>query len=451
MLACFACLLDSARAHGQSEAPTVLPAAPAPPPALPAAVDPYPTLTLEQVLQRVLQHNPQLLTVRQQHGIAAAGVVIARQYPFNPIYQSFVMGDGGPTSAGITNRVFNEHVVRLDLELRGQGKHRRAAAAAALSRTDWEIATQEVAVAVSAIRAFDTVLYRKRKLDVLEETVRLNEHTVEQVRRLVDGGKLRPTDLILARTEVDASRALLGQGRTGLAVAWNDLRRLTGGVDDTFGLAGRFGLTPPPADPDKLREIAVEERPDVQARRAAVEEAEARWRFECANRFGNPSIGPAMEYNETSVVFVGMWLITPLPVLNTRRGEIQQRDAERARAHQEWIQFQVQAELDVRAALARLADARSWAESYEKEVLPNLERSRKDLEKLFTQGEPGADALRVIDVQRKYLKAQDNALDALFEVSQAVADLAAAVGDPSLAVVPCAANETVTAPAPFGR
>jgi len=36
---------------------------------------------------RALEHNPQLLALREQHGIAAAGVVIAKTYPFNPIYQ----------------------------------------------------------------------------------------------------------------------------------------------------------------------------------------------------------------------------------------------------------------------------------------------------------------------------------------------------------------------------
>ena len=251
------------------------------------------------------------MTVRQQHGIAAAGVVIAKQYPFNPIYQSFVMGDGGPTDAGITNRVFNEHVFRLDLEVRGQAKHRKAAAIAALTRADWDIAAQEVAVAVSTTRAFNAVLYRKRKLEVLEETIRLNEHMVDQVRKLVEVGKMKATDLILARTEVDASRAMLGQGRTALAVAWNDLRRTLGTLSENFPVLGVLGVRPElPADPVTLAENALQQRPDVQSRQAAVVEADARYRFECANRYGNPSVGPAMEYNETSVTFVGMWLVT---------------------------------------------------------------------------------------------------------------------------------------------
>lgn len=414
-----------------------LPPPEAVPPLAPAA------LTLDQAVFQALVHNPQLATVRRQHGIAAAGVVIADIYPFNPVYQMFLLGDSGPHSAGITNRVFNEHTLRLDLELRGQGTHRRAAASAALSRAEWDIATQEVLTGIATVRAFDTILYREGKLKIMDATVRLNELAVEQVRRLASLGPLRPADVILARSDVAASRSVLGQARTALAVARGDLRRLLGTLDDSFTVAGDLeGAAAAAADRDALTELALRQRPDLRSRRAAVSEAEARWRLEKANRFGNPSVGPAMEYNETSVTFVGLWMVTPLPLINTRRGEIQQRQAEIQRARQELAQFEVQAQQDVQTALARLTDARAWVDNYRKEVLPQLERDRKELEKLFNRGEPGVDALRILEVRRRLLKAYDGFLDALFEVGQARADLAAAVGDPSLAVPqPAAAPE----------
>ncbi len=123
-------------------------------------------------------------------------------------------------------------------------------------------------------------------------------------------------------------------------------------------------------------------------------------------------------------------------MFNTRRGEIELRKAERERAVLDLNQAEITARQDVEAALSRLAQARAWARDYQQDVLPSLERSRKELEKLFAQGEPGVDALKVIEVQRRYIKAYDSALDALYEVCQAMADLAAAVGDPCLAAGP---------------
>ena len=91
------------------------------------------------------------------------------------------------------------------------------------------------------------------------------------------------------------------------------------------------------------------------------------------------------------------------------------------------------------AALARLKHARAWADTYENDVLPNLEKSLKEVRELFASGDASVDALRILDVQRKVLTARNGLLDAQFEVRQAVADLAAALGDPSVAVGPCPA------------
>lgn len=395
------------------------PAAPAPP-----------VLPLDTAIRYALEHNPQLAVVRTQRGMAAAGVVLARTYPYNPVLQSVVLGAIG---SDVTNHVFNEHVLTLQLELRGQGKERRAAACAALSRTEWEIATQEMATAVSVIRAYDTVLYRQQKLQIIDETIRLNERVVEQGRRLVELGRLRPAELILANSELVTVRAQSGQGRTALAIARADLRRVLGDVSDDFAVAGELDPPLPTVDPEALIRIALQVRPDIHARAAAIEEAEARLRLQVADRFGTPALGPRYEYNESRDNFVGVVVTAPIPVLNTRKGEILQRQADVERARAELRLIEVRIAQDVQAALARLAEARKWSGQYPAEVLPNLERARQDMDQLFAQNEQGVDVLRVIGVQRNLLRATDAYLDARFEVSQAQTDVAAAVGDPALA------------------
>jgi cobalt-zinc-cadmium efflux system outer membrane protein len=397
------------------------------PPATPPAP---PVLTLETAVRFALEHNPQLEVVRTQRGQAAASVVLARIYPYNPIYNGVILGVRGED---VTNHVFNEHYVTLQLEIRGQRRERLAAAGAAVTRTEWEIAGQEVATAVGVIRAYNTVLYRQQKLQILEETVRLNEQVVSTGQRLVEFGRLRPAEVIVARTELDAARAQRGQGRAALAVARADLRRLLGTLDDAFAVGGELDLPMPATDADALVQTALRLRPEVHARCAAIAEAEARLRLQVADRFGNPSIGPRFEINETSDTFVGVVISAPIPVLNTRQGEILQRRADVARARADMQATEVQVAQAVQAALARLIEARKWADEYPAAVLPDLEKARQDMERLFAQNEQGVDVLRVIGVQRNLLRATDAYLDARFEVSQAHADLAAAVGDPALA------------------
>ncbi len=417
----------------------------APPPRRSPAADPAPpVLPLDAAVRFALENNPQLAVARQQRGLATAGVVLARTYPYNPVANVVLRRAGGPD---VTNHFPYQATVQLDVEVRGQKWERRAAAGAAVTRTEWEIADQEVATAVAVIRAYNAVVYRQQKLGVLEETVRLNEAVVTQGRRLMDAGRLRAADVILARTELDTARAQRGQGRAALAVARSDLRLQLGTTDDAFAVVGELDRPLPTAAADALVQYAVQVRPDLHARCAAIAEAEARLRLQVADRFGNPSVGPTYEFNETRDSFTGVSLSVPVPVFNARQGEISQRRAELARTRVELRQTELRVRQDVQAALARFAEARRWADEYPAEVLPNLRRAQQQMEQLFSQAEQGVDVLRVIDVQRNLLRAADAYLDARYEVSQAAADLAAAVGDPAVAVGPCAAAPAEPPPA----
>jgi outer membrane protein TolC len=393
-----------------------------------------PVLSLADALRLAIQRNPGLATIRKQRGIAKAGIVIADTYPFNPIVQDFVWGDNGPTAAGVTNHVFNEHTMRLDLELFHQGRHRRALAAATLSRTDWEIAAQEVLVGVQVIRAFNNLLYRQEQVRLRELAVRLQEQVLEKVEALVQQAALPRTELMLARADVVDARAALGPARSLRTVAWNDFRRLLGLVDEDCAVEGTLETSVPKMEAADLVVEAQQRRPDLRALEVAIKEADAALRLQIANRWGNPSAGPATELNETSVYFVGMWLIWSPPIFNTRKGEILQAKATMARAIQAARSLDTTIQQDVRAALKRLAAAADVIRTYRTETFPTLQSQREAFDELFAKGEPGVTLARIIAIRTRLLQARSNYLDALFELSQAEADLAAAVGDPSLAV-----------------
>lgn len=436
---------------GRSAPPAPAPACPV---AAPADVLP-PRLPLDVAVRWALEHNPELAALRQQHGIAAAAVVIARTYPFNPTWEQRVRYAQGPEVAGIVNHAPVESVLLQELEVRGQGRYRRQEAGAALSRTDWEIATQELTLAVRVARTFYTLLYRQEKLRVVREAIALNEEALAGLQRAVDLGasKFKP-DVIVLRTEVDDARSQVGLGLTALETARYDLYRALGVAGVPFELDGGLEIAPPEPDPALVLETARQRRPELHSHQAAVAEAKAALRLEVANRFGNPSLGPSFEYNESDGTFIGGQFALPLPAWNTHRGEIQQRQAQVGQAALQLRQTQVAVEQDVQAALARLETARRSAEFYRNRVIPNVRRSLSDLETLFRANDPNVpvDVLRVLDVRRKLIRAQDGYLDSLWELTQAWADLAAAVGDPGLLLPPCPppapAPEPVPAPAP---
>ncbi|MGH7171867.1 MAG: TolC family protein [Gemmataceae bacterium] len=394
------------------------------------------TLKLGAAVQWALEHNPALLTFRKNRGIAQAAVQIARQYPFNPIIQDYVWyAQGAPVNRGasVTNPIFNEHTMRLDLELRHQGRYRRAMAQAALTRTEWEIAAQELLTSILVTRAFNTLLYRQGKYRLLEEGTQLTEQIAGLTEQLFAQGNVTSADLLLAQADVVEARNSLGPGRGAVIVAENDLRRALGILGESFAVVGTLekGYVAPPAD--LLVQAAMERRPDLHALEFAVREAEQRQKLEIANRYGNPSLGPAMEYNETNVIFTGMWLIWQLPIINQRKGEIRQRQAEVARAGQAMQQGEISVRQDVFAAVARLSRAEEAVKTFTTQTLPTLRKTREELDKLYVAKQTGIDLAGIISIRRRLLTARDGYLDALWDMSQAQVDLAAAVADLSFA------------------
>jgi outer membrane protein, heavy metal efflux system len=393
------------------------------------------TLTEQAAIVWALENNPELAALRTQRGIAAATVVIAETYPFNPVWEGRVQANSGPASAGIDNRVANEHLLLLELELRGQGTYRREGAYAAQSRTDWEIAHQEMLLSIRVIRAFEGVLYRQEKLDLLNQTIELDRRTLELVQKLVGQGRLHGPDEILARTELEDVRAQLGPAQANLVAARSELRRALGLVVEQFKIQGKLQAPLLSWNESELTPVALERRADRRARQLATVEAEAQLRLERANRFGNPTFGPAYTYDPTRVSEIGAQLNLPIPVFNTHRGQILQRESELERAQLDLRQTEVSIRQDVRAALARLDRANASVYTYVNQVLPQMEKSIQEIDKLLQAGDPNVNVLHVVDIRRKQLKIRDGYLDALWELRQARADLAAAVGDPALAVL----------------
>ena len=183
-------------------------------------------MSRDEAVQQALQNNPALKSFRQQSGYGAAAVVMANTYPFNPVFTSIISANSGPPAAAITNPIFTEDYVLLEIEYRGQGKIRRQGACATATRIEWEIVNQELLVAVATIRSFNTIAYRQKKTEILEETIKLNEQAVADINRLVTSGKLRAVDLLLAQAELENVRAQRSQIQNPLTVARADLRRL---------------------------------------------------------------------------------------------------------------------------------------------------------------------------------------------------------------------------------
>jgi cobalt-zinc-cadmium efflux system outer membrane protein len=402
----------------------------------PAPADAAPSWSRGAAIAWALAHNPELQTARCQRGIAAAGVVIARTYPFNPLWDFKVQKNSGPASAAITNLVGTEQVLLFEIELHHQKSYRKQGAEAALSRVECEIAAQELQTGVRTARAFDAVLYRQAKAALLEEALATRLRAVEQVRKKAAGDKNKQMGVLLAQVDVSDVRSQLVASRLALTIAQSDLAKALGDVHGPVPMDGALEITVPPAETMALVAAALATRPDGHAREAALTEADARWRLEIANRRGNPLLGTDYEYDPTRINFIGAHVTVPLPLCNTHKGEIQQREAERVRAAQELSQVQQQIGQEVEAAVARLQAAVALEEDLRQDLLPEIQADVAKAERLAEANKQQEDSAELTELRQRLLKSRDLYLDSLWEISQARADLAAAMGDLRLTTGP---------------
>jgi cobalt-zinc-cadmium efflux system outer membrane protein len=403
---------------------------------MPPAVASPDVLSLPAAIQQALENNPSLAAQRRLRGIATARLVIADTYPFNPTLETRVQRASGPEVAGVTNKTPYEALLLWEVEVRGQIHHRRDGAVAALSRTEWEIVAQEQSIAVQVIKAYAGLQYRQEKIRLLTETMGIYDRMVTDVGGLVNAGKLKAADLVVARTEITATQDLLNASREAETTARQELLRSLGLVVGTFKTDGPFEPSAWDVDVKALDDIALNRRADLKARQFAVNEAAANVRLATANRYGNPIVGPVVGYDPSKIQTVGVQVNIPIPIANTGRGQMFQSEAEHAQAVALLKQAELNVRQDVTSALARLTAAEMRANQLRTKLLPDLQRAVDDMEKLFQAGEPGVDLLRIIDIRRKVLQARDNYIDALWSVWQARADVAAAVGEPALGLMP---------------
>lgn len=400
--------------------------------ALPAWAQERLVLTAPEAMALALRDNPELAAIRQRAGIAAADIVIARSLPVGPEWSGEIRGVTGPRSE-LRDHFTTFHALLFTLQPRGARGLREQAAAAGFSRVEAEIAHEETKLALAVYRAVHDLLQRQERLTVAEKLARQTEEVAKALAKA--GGQLKVTqvDLLLVRTDLAEAQVQVQAARQAHLTAAQELRRLLGVPSAALTVRGTLAVDRLAWDADALQPVALERRNDLQARRLAVGEAEARLRLERVMRFGSPTLGPSYEFNEDRLSFIGAQFTVPIPVHN-KRGDIQKREAELTQALLQVRQTEIEIQIELRAALEQLRQAEAEAAAYDKDVLPVIRGARDVTAKLVARAFEDTDPVRLLEFERRVARAEDGYVGARWNVIAARARLAAAVGDAGLAV-----------------
>jgi cobalt-zinc-cadmium efflux system outer membrane protein len=413
---------------------------------------------MEAALYGTLTGNPDLVTLRQGTPIANApspeAVEVARRFPtalnptvwidFRPItlvpfgtFGSGFSGRGGV--AGPSHHGFYEYgqayilvSIRQPVELGHQTTHRYHIALAAYDQQRWIVLQAELTALVQTYRFFQTAAYRREKYQLAQDLDGFNARLVETLERRFQAAQIQAADVILARVESKATHQQVKATRQDYLTALTDLRNQIG-MPEQAGTAeplGEFTLPPyiPPLDEETMVQQALESRPDVHAAQAQVRVAEAAVRLARGDTIPTPIIGPQYAMDEAGVQYVGLILVSPLPILNCGKPLVHQRQAELQHAMIAAQEARERATSQVRAAVAKwnaaidlVNDSKGLSDDLNKEVAA--------LERLFDAAQ--LDLTKLMQARQRLIQLDNARLDAVWAATQAQADLLLALGTPS--------------------
>ena len=323
--------------------------------------------------------------------------------------------------------------LRQPVELGHQQRYRRKIAEAAFTQTHWTQVQAELMAVVQTYRFFQTATYRREKFKIAGELAKFNHQLVNTLEQRLEANQVTPADLALARVEDEASRQLMDAAQLDYVSALSDLH-LQLGTPETAGRTepvGEFVLPRyiPEADEMQYIQMALESRPEIQAAAAQVNGAKAAIGLARGDRIPTPVLGPLYVRDEALIQYYGFVAVTPLPVWNSGKPLVRQREAEYRQAAVRLDQIRERTITQVRTALARWNNASRLIGNVGG-ATTSLVRQVDVLQRLFDEGQ--ADLNKLLQARQRLIQLENARLDAVWAATQAQSDLLMALGARSL-------------------
>jgi len=405
--------------------------------------DPKTGLSADEAVAYALTHNGELAAVR--HEIQAArGLVQQASLRPNPQLdierKEQINGSDNDTMVG----------AMLPLELGGRRSARILVAERELEMKERLLEDRERLLTAEVRSKFGEALGELLKLGFTEDLLLTTDEGYRLVAARVTEGRTAPLEQNMVLVEVNRIRSMRESGQGKVEVALLELRNLIGmRTEEPLRLRGDLDHSIEPRPSLAISsELALRERPDLQAARTLETLADARiaqarsegrldasvtGKYELMN-FGFPQRG----FNSSGQLVpiqgrfhsLAVGITLDLPVRNRNQGAIVAAVAEKAAATQrrEFAELTVQRE--VASAFARYQSAARAAEIYRVGVQGQANANLEVVRQTYELGSKSL--LDVIAEQRRFIEVQTGYIEALVSTYQAHVEIERAIGAPNL-------------------
>jgi cobalt-zinc-cadmium efflux system outer membrane protein len=298
----------------------------------------------------------------------------------------------------------------------------QAVAATEVDQATLGLIAERYAVIGSVRAAFYDVYILERRIQILDELLRLADEAVKAGKAQLENKQIAAIDLMQLETERARFRADAETAKRELPAARRALAAAVG--DPRMPLAGLTGPYDevPVYDPERSLDVVLASHPEVQSARVGVERAQAALRRARAEVIPDVSVYTGyMRQGQNRSNDFALGVSAPIPVWNRNQGAIRAAQAEVGMATQEVARAENDLANRVAAAFRTYDSARRRAELYRTEVLPKLQETADLLLKAFKAGQ--FEFFRVIQTRRALAEAGLEYNKALHDAWKAAAQL----------------------------
>lgn len=276
--------------------------------------------------------------------------------------------------------------------------------------------------------AFVATLQQKAVRDLAKENIDYYDHVLGVNRDRFHAGAIAQVDLdrlelqrVQYESDLQTAEVNLRTAKIQMLALLDDRTPV-----DQFDVTGPFDFSAQIAPLDEIRQIAVDNRPDLKAALQSVEKAKTDHRLAVSMGSTDPTFGFDAGRNPPIDQYIGFSVSVPLRIFDRNQGEKARTQLDIDRNERLMEATRVQVFSDVDSAYATLTSTLTLLQSYKARYLTQASRVRDTISFSYEHG--AASLLDFLNAQADYRGVQVNYLNLVGSYLDAASQLNLAVG-----------------------
>jgi cobalt-zinc-cadmium efflux system outer membrane protein len=372
---------------------------------------------LDDLLQLSLEQNPNLREGAFEIEAARGRAVQAGLCP-NPTVS--VIGE----EIGREGGIHSLPQVSQEIVMGGKRGLSRAVAEREVDQAQLALLRQRYALLTTVRQGYFEVLAVRRRIEVLNELVKLASQSSENARKLLEAKQIAELDLLPFQVELNRLRADLDAAQSDEAASWGRLATSMGVPNlPRAPLTGSLDVPLPNYTFETAQAVVLETHPEIRSAQVGITRAQLALDRAEAERMPNVTVAAGYERNLNDRENQAAYHVSvPLPVWNRNQGNIRAAQAELGRAIEGVNRVRNDLVHRLWTAFGQYTAARQRAERYRTAILPDATRAYQLSQTAFRGGQ--FEYLRVLQAQRAVAEANLEYIRALAGAWRAASEIA---------------------------